>query len=123
MFEMGYKEKVKYLMCLHMCPKSHLQFFGRFQHVLTITTNDGQIENCSRRLDFREGFANVVELEGGGGGGGVEKGGGGGHFLFFLSFFSFRQEEEEEGYGMEGGYSGWFGNVRGVYIPVSSGRR
>lgn len=52
-----------------------------------------------------------MELEGGGGGGGVEKGGGGGHFLFFLSFFSFRQEE---GFGMEGGYSGWFGNVRGV---------
>lgn len=59
-----------------------------------------------------------MELEGGGGGGGVEKGGGGGHFLFFLSFFSFRQEEE--GYGMEGGYSGW---LRGVYILVSSGSR
>lgn len=60
-----------------------------------------------------------MELEGGGGGGGVEKGGGGGHFLFFLYFFSFRQEEEEEeGYGMEGGYSGW---LRGVYILVSSG--
>lgn len=55
-----------------------------------------------------------MELEGGGGGGGVEEGGGGGHFLLF---FSFRQEEE--GYGMEGCYSGWFGNVRGVYILVS----
>lgn len=40
-------------------------------------------------------------------------------FFFLFSIFSFRQEEEEEGYGMEGGYSGWFGNVRGVYILVS----
>lgn len=33
-------------------------------------------------------------------------------FSFF--FFSFRQEGE--GYGIEGGYSGW---LRGVYILVS----
>lgn len=42
-------------------------------------------------------------------------------FSCFFFFFSFRREEEEEGYGIEGGYSGWFGNVRGVYILVSSG--
>lgn len=47
-----YKDEIKYLMCLHMRPKSHLQFLGRFQHVLTVTTNHGQIENRGGRLDF-----------------------------------------------------------------------
>lgn len=35
-------------------------------------------------------------------------------FSCFFLFSLFRQEEE--GYGMEGGYSGW---LRGVYILVS----
>lgn len=38
-------------------------------------------------------------------------------FSCFSFVLFFRQEGE--GYGIEGGYLGWFGNVRGVYILVS----